>query len=60
MSTEGFLLLQNLIMGKDVYSPDETSKQGLQRRLQKFAKSRLTILYQGRSSAQLHPTLNGN
>jgi hypothetical protein len=39
VSAEGFMLLQNLIIKQDAHAFNKTSKQSLQRHLQKFAKA---------------------
>ena len=39
VSTEAFISLQNLIIQRDAYTLDETSKQNLVRHLQKYTKA---------------------
>jgi hypothetical protein len=47
VSVEGLVSLQNLIIKQDVHALDETSKQSLQRHLQKFAKAAQTSFAKG-------------
>lgn len=47
VSAEGLLSLQNLIIKHDAHALDETSKQNLQRHLQKFTKAAQSSLAKG-------------